>query len=155
MNNRDLEKKINMITSELLRKQGYISMVDVFVGLGYLASKDVEAWRMKRIPYLERCIHVNLSKISFIVHPAADASKGARCHAAHGQGRKQHHHAGCAAQNEAGMLKIIATLCDELSIPYVMLTGSTRDRAAPVTGQHPSKHSGHADAQENTGRCAL
>jgi len=67
MNNRDLEKKINTITSDLLRKQEYISMIDVFVGLGYLASKDVEAWRMKRIPYLERCIHVNLGKISFIV----------------------------------------------------------------------------------------
>jgi len=67
MNHRDLEKKISTITSDLLRKQGYISMVDVFVGLGYLASKDVEAWRIKRIPYLERCIHVNLSKISFIV----------------------------------------------------------------------------------------
>jgi len=30
------------------------------------------------------------------------------------------------------MLKIIAALCDELSIPYVTLTGSTRNRAIPV-----------------------
>jgi len=31
-----------------------------------------------------------------------------------------------------GMLKLIASLCDELSIPYLMLTGTTRDRAIPV-----------------------
>ncbi len=42
-------------------------MIDVFVALGYLTGKDVEAWRMKRIPYLEKCINVNLGKISFIV----------------------------------------------------------------------------------------
>ncbi|MDX8405489.1 MAG: DEAD/DEAH box helicase [Mariprofundus sp.] len=30
------------------------------------------------------------------------------------------------------MLKLIASLCDELSIPYLMLTGATRDRAAAV-----------------------
>ena len=42
-------------------------MIDVFVGLGYLNAKDVESWRMKRIPYLEKCMSVNLSKVSFIV----------------------------------------------------------------------------------------
>ncbi|MBN4077128.1 DEAD/DEAH box helicase [Mariprofundus ferrooxydans] len=30
------------------------------------------------------------------------------------------------------MLKLIADLCDELAIPYVTLTGATRDRATPV-----------------------
>ncbi|MDQ6972910.1 MAG: hypothetical protein Q9M30_09690 [Mariprofundaceae bacterium] len=67
MNKNNLEKKLSATTSCLLREKGYISMVDVFVGLGYLAEKDVEAWRMKRIPYLERCIRINLSKISLIM----------------------------------------------------------------------------------------
>jgi len=31
------------------------------------------------------------------------------------------------------MLKLIAALCDECSIPYVSLTGASRDRATPVT----------------------
>ena len=39
---------------------------DVFIGLGYLTDKDVESWRMKGIPYLEKSIKANLSKISFI-----------------------------------------------------------------------------------------
>lgn len=70
MNNIDLEKKINITTSRLLKEKGYISMTDLFIGLGYLEEKDVEDWRMKRIPYLERCIRVNLSKISFIIKTA-------------------------------------------------------------------------------------
>ena len=67
MNRRDLENKLSSITSKLLKEKGYISLIDVFVELGYLAEKDVESWRMKRIPYLEKCIKVNLGKISFIV----------------------------------------------------------------------------------------
>jgi hypothetical protein len=66
MNRRDLEKKLNPITSQLLRGKGYICMVDVFLGLGYLTEKDVENWRRRRVPYLEKVIAVNLSKISFI-----------------------------------------------------------------------------------------
>ena len=62
-----MEKKLSPITSRLLNEKGYISLIDVFIGLGYLAEKDVEAWRMKRIPYLEKCLKVNLGKISFIV----------------------------------------------------------------------------------------
>ena len=66
MNRRDLEKKLYPISSILLKEKGYISMVDVFVKLGYLSEKDVEAWRMKKVPYLEKCIKTNLARISFI-----------------------------------------------------------------------------------------
>ena len=66
MNRRDLEKKLSPITSGLLRGKGYISLIDVFIGLGYLTKKDVESWRMKRIPYLEKSIKVGLSNITFI-----------------------------------------------------------------------------------------
>ena len=67
MNRRDLEKKLSPITSKLLKEKGYISLIDVFIGLDYLTEKDVESWRMKKIPYLEKCIKVNLGRISFIV----------------------------------------------------------------------------------------
>ncbi len=67
MNRRDLEKKLSPITSRLLKEKGHISLIDVFIGLGYLTDKDVESWRMKRIPYLEKCINMNLGKISFII----------------------------------------------------------------------------------------
>lgn len=66
MNRRELEKKLSPITSELLAEKGYISLIDVFVGLGYLSKNDVDEWRMKQIPYLEKSIQINLAKISFI-----------------------------------------------------------------------------------------
>ena len=66
MNRQDLEKKIHPITSDLMGKKGYICLVDIFIGLGYLSEKDVELWRMKKIPYLEKKIMVGLGKISFI-----------------------------------------------------------------------------------------
>lgn len=67
MNRRDLQKKLGPVTEELLREKGYIAFVDVFMKLGYLDPKDYEAWRMKRVPYLEKVIKVNLGKINFIM----------------------------------------------------------------------------------------
>ena len=67
MNREDLNKKMSFLTSQLLSEKGYICMIDVFIGLGFLSQKDLESWRMKRIPYLERCIQVNLGKVSYIV----------------------------------------------------------------------------------------
>ena len=67
MNRRDLQKKLGPVTEELLREKGYIAFVDVFMKLGYLEPKDYEAWRMKRVPYLEKVINVKLGKINFIM----------------------------------------------------------------------------------------
>ena len=67
MNRQDLEKRLSPLTSQLLSEKGYICMIDVFLSLDFLSQKDLESWRMKRIPYLEHCIQVNLGKVSFIV----------------------------------------------------------------------------------------
>ena len=67
MNRKQLESKLGVVTSGLLREKGYIAFVDVFMRLGYLDPKDYENWRMKRVPCLERVITVNLSKINFIM----------------------------------------------------------------------------------------
>ena len=67
MNRQELTRKLGPITSSLLKEKGYISMIDVFIRLGYLTDKDVEDWRMKRVPFLEKRIKVNLGKIGFIV----------------------------------------------------------------------------------------
>ena len=67
MNRKQLESKLGVVTSGLLREKGYIAFVDVFMKLGYLDPKDYENWRMKRVPYLERVITANLSKITFIM----------------------------------------------------------------------------------------
>lgn len=67
LNRKQLQSKLSTVTSELLKEKGYISFVDVFMRLGYLDPKDYEDWRMKRVPYLERVIKINLSKVNFIM----------------------------------------------------------------------------------------
>ena len=67
LNRKQLQSKLSTVTSELLKEKGYISFVDVFMKLGYLDPKDYENWRMKRIPFLERVIKINLGQINFIM----------------------------------------------------------------------------------------
>lgn len=72
MNRRELEKKLSPISAELLKEKGYICFIDVFIRLGYLSNKDVESWRRKQIPHLEKAIRVNLSKIGTIINVVAE-----------------------------------------------------------------------------------
>jgi hypothetical protein len=67
LNRKQLQAKLGKVTSEFFKEKGYISFVDVFMRLDYLDSKDYENWRMKKVPYLERVIKINLGKIDFIV----------------------------------------------------------------------------------------
>lgn len=67
LSRKKLQSKLSIVTSELLKEKGYISFVDVFIKLGYLDPKDYENWRMKRVPYLERVIKINLDKINYIM----------------------------------------------------------------------------------------
>jgi hypothetical protein len=64
---RDLEKALNPITSELLRVKGYICFIDVFMKRGYLLQADYEHWRLKRVPYLEQVLTLNLPMINFVM----------------------------------------------------------------------------------------
>lgn len=67
MNNLDLEKKAIDATGALLQEKGYICAVNIFIKLGYLDVKDYENWRMRKIPYLEKAIKVNLKKIQLVL----------------------------------------------------------------------------------------
>ena len=67
MNNKELLHKLETVTSKLLKDKGYISFIDIFIELGYLDLKDYENWRMKKIPYLEKVIRINLNKINLIM----------------------------------------------------------------------------------------
>jgi hypothetical protein len=65
--NNDLLKQARIAADELLKEKGYISFIDVFMKLGYLDKKDYESWRMKKTPYLEKSIKINLAKINLIM----------------------------------------------------------------------------------------
>ena len=75
-NRQDLERALSTVTSELLKEKGYISFVDVFLKLGYLAKSDYEDWRFRRVPHLERVLTLNLSRINFIMKTVRRNSLG-------------------------------------------------------------------------------
>ncbi len=59
MNHKDLQNKLSVVTTELIREKGYLSFVDIFMKLGYFDVKDYELWRVKKFPYLEKVIKIN------------------------------------------------------------------------------------------------
>ena len=48
----------------ILRHGKVVAPVDVLVGMGLLTPEHLEDWRRGRVPYLERVIHCNLSRLS-------------------------------------------------------------------------------------------
>ncbi len=68
MNRAELVASMNRSSTEVLREKGYISFVDVLIHMGKLSREDYESWRMRRIPYLERAIRLNLNQLSHLLH---------------------------------------------------------------------------------------
>lgn len=66
MNNKELEKKVKQLTSELAYNKGYVCSVDVLIKLGYITENDYQAWRFGKIPYLEKACQSNLHKLSAV-----------------------------------------------------------------------------------------
>ena len=66
MSNRDLEKNIKHIISELSDEKGYICSIDVLLGLNYLAKTDYEKWRNGQVEYLEKICQTNPGKLTTI-----------------------------------------------------------------------------------------
>lgn len=48
----------------LLERENVVAPVDVLVGIGILTRERLEDWRRGRVPYLERVINCNLSRLS-------------------------------------------------------------------------------------------
>lgn len=63
-NKEALERRVVRAAEAALAHHQYTSAIDVFTGMGRLASTHVDAWRKGRIDFLERVIQGNLKKIS-------------------------------------------------------------------------------------------
>ena len=66
---------MNEASSEVLREKGYISFVDVLMRMGKLTKEDYEAWRFRKVAYLERVLKVNLAKASYMLRTLHKKSK--------------------------------------------------------------------------------
>ena len=59
-----LVDRVTKAAEASLAAQGYVSAIDVLVGIGWLDPGAVERWRRDQIDYLERVVQTNLSRIS-------------------------------------------------------------------------------------------
>lgn len=67
MSKDDMRKRIWSCAGQLVQEKGYVSAVDLLVKMDRVTQKQVEDWRFKRIPYLERVVSGNLGKMKFIL----------------------------------------------------------------------------------------
>jgi hypothetical protein len=59
-----LERRVVRAAEAALSERGYVSPVDVLVGIGWLHQRHVDEWRQGRVDCLERVTMVNLQKLS-------------------------------------------------------------------------------------------
>src|SRR5262245_7655927 len=57
-------RRIECAVAELLTKGNVVAPVDVLVGMGLLRSEHLDNWRRGRVPYLERVVNCNLTRLS-------------------------------------------------------------------------------------------
>ena len=77
LNRHDLIKKMNEVSSEVLREKGYISFIDILIRMEKLTQNQYEDWRFRRVPYLERVITVNLPRLNLMLRTLhQNAKKG-------------------------------------------------------------------------------
>jgi hypothetical protein len=59
-----LYPRVERAVAAILAKGKVVTPVDVLIGMGLLKPDDLDAWRCGRIPYLERVIGCNLTRLS-------------------------------------------------------------------------------------------
>ena len=63
-NRRKLADRVAKAAEAPLAAQGYVSAIDVLVGIDWLRPDAVKRWRQGQVDYLERVVTANLSRIS-------------------------------------------------------------------------------------------
>jgi hypothetical protein len=52
------------LAGNIVSKKGYVSVIDLFLEIGWLTPEKLNDWRQGKITFLEKAITANLSKIS-------------------------------------------------------------------------------------------
>jgi len=75
MNRTETIAKTRRAVAEVLRRQGYVSAVDVLMQMGKLEKTGLEDWRMGRVPFLEKILVGNLSQMNTILREMASCCR--------------------------------------------------------------------------------
>ena len=59
-----LEQRVERAAEAALAEQRYVSAIDVFLGLGWLAPTHLDEWRQGRVQCLEQLVQASLPKLS-------------------------------------------------------------------------------------------
>ena len=59
-----LHRRVVTAAEVALAERGYVSAIDVFLGVGWLAPADLDRWRQGRVECLERVVHASLPKLT-------------------------------------------------------------------------------------------
>lgn len=57
-------QRVATVAGNAVSKKGYVSVIDLLLGLDWLTLDKLNDWKKGKVPYLERIITANLSKIS-------------------------------------------------------------------------------------------
>jgi len=77
MNRRELEQAAISAADRCLKFKGYISIVDVLMELGMLSREEIERWRFREVPFLERAVHGNLARLNAVLRAVqTNAARG-------------------------------------------------------------------------------
>jgi hypothetical protein len=64
MAGKDLEQRVRRVAETTLAQQQFVSVIDVLLGLGWLAPSHLDLQRQGRVDSLERVVQANLSKVT-------------------------------------------------------------------------------------------
>ncbi|UNC91238.1 hypothetical protein [Candidatus Contubernalis alkaliaceticus] len=77
MSKQKIYERVYRCAGELLDEKGYVSPVELLVRMDRLKAKQVEDWRFRRLPYLERVTVGGLGKMNTILSALRDFAKAA------------------------------------------------------------------------------
>jgi hypothetical protein len=61
---RSLGSRVTAVASQTLQREGFVTAVDLFVGLGWLALTHVDSWRQGRLASLESMLPVDSTRVA-------------------------------------------------------------------------------------------
>jgi hypothetical protein len=64
MKKKKYSQQVATVAGNVVSLKGYVSVIDLMMGLNWLTIEKLNDWKQGRVPYLERVITVNLTKIS-------------------------------------------------------------------------------------------
>ena len=67
MNRTRIAQIVPKVAGEAFNDHYYVSPIDVLLGIGMLKPEDIQNWRNRKIPYLEKVVTGNLNKISYVM----------------------------------------------------------------------------------------